>query len=98
MIFSLIIIKGFSLGVNVFGGIGGVVEMEMLKVDDVLCDGCDSGVCICGGLVNNSVNNVLVYSGVLCIDCNVIGSWFFNIVVVRYWDSVDLVVVYVCCD
>lgn len=98
LIFSLIIIKGFSLGVNVFGGIGGVVEMEMLKVDDVLCDGCDSGVCICGGLVNNSVNNVLVYSGVLCIDCNVIGSWFFNIVVVRYWDSVDLVVVYVCCD
>lgn len=98
LIFSLIIIKGLSLQVNVFGGIGGMVEMEMLKIGDVLCEGCDFGVCVCGGLVNGSVNNLLFYSVILCIDCSVIGSQFFNVVGVGYWDCFDLVVVYVYWD
>ncbi|MBD3826554.1 TonB-dependent receptor [Stenotrophomonas sp.] len=94
LISSLTITKGPSLGVNASGGIGGVVEMETLKVDDVLRDGRDSGVRIRGGLANNSANNVPAYSGVPRTDRNATGSRFFNIAAARHWDSVDLVAAY----
>ncbi|NEK70622.1 MAG: TonB-dependent receptor plug domain-containing protein, partial [Xanthomonas perforans] len=50
LISSLTITKGPSLQANASGGIGGVVEMETLKIGDVLREGRDVGVRVRGGL------------------------------------------------
>ncbi|MFH7618067.1 hypothetical protein, partial [Pseudomonas syringae group genomosp. 7] len=62
LISNLTITKGPSLQANASGGIGGVVEMETLKIGDVLREGRDFGVRVRGGLANASANNLPAYS------------------------------------
>jgi len=62
LISGIRITKGPSLAVNASGGIGGVVAMETLKVDDVLRDGQDSGFRLRAGLSDGTARGLPAYS------------------------------------
>jgi len=62
LISSIAISKGPSLAVNASGGIGGVVTMETLKVDDVLRDGQTSGFRLRAGLSDGTARGLPAYS------------------------------------
>ncbi len=94
LISSIAITKGPSLAPNASGGIGGVVEMDTLKIDDVLRAGQDFGVRVRTGLANNSANNVPDYSAVPRGDRSATGNQFANIAVGQHWDRFDLVAAY----
>ena len=94
LISSVTITKGPSLGVNASGGIGGVVEMETLKLDDVLREGRSSGLRVRTGVASGSANNLPGYSAEPRTDRSALGSQFFNIAGGRQWDSFDLVAAY----
>ena len=91
LISSLTITKGPSLQANASGGIGGVVEMETLKIDDVLREGRDFGVRVRGGLANASANDLPSYSAAPRSDRSATGSQFFNVAAAGHWDRFDLV-------
>ncbi len=94
LISSITISKGPTLGVNASGGIGGVVEMETLKIDDVLREGRDSGLRVRTGVASGSSNNVPAYSAAPRTDRSALGSQFFNVAAARHWDRFDLVAAY----
>jgi len=94
LISRLTITKGPSLQANASGGIGGVVEMETLNVDDVLREGRDVGVRVRGGLANNSANNLPGYDAAPRTDRGASGSQFFNVAAAGHWDRFDLVAAY----
>lgn len=94
LISTMTITKGPSLGVNASGGIGGVVEMETLKPDDVLHDGRDFGVRVRAGASNGSAPNLPQYGATPRTDRNSVGGQFFNIAAARHWDRFDLVAAY----
>ena len=94
LISSLTISKGPSLQANASGGIGGVVEMETLKIGDVLREGRDVGVRVRGGLANGSANNLPSYSAAPRTDRSATGSQFFNVAAAGHWDRFDLVAAY----
>lgn len=94
LISRLTITKGPSLQANASGGIGGVVQMETLKVGDILREGRDIGVRIRGGVANASANNVPVYSAAPRTDRSATGSQFFNVAAAGHWDRFDLVAAY----
>ena len=94
LISNITITKGPSLQANASGGIGGVVEMETLKVEDVLREGRNSGIRVRTGLANNSANNVPDYSAAPRTDRNATGNQFANVAVAQRWDSFDLVAAY----
>ncbi|WP_296251847.1 TonB-dependent receptor [uncultured Stenotrophomonas sp.] len=94
LISNITITKGPSLQANASGGIGGVVEMETLKVDDVLREGRDSGIRVRTGLANNSANNVPDYSAAPRTDRNATGNQFANVALAQRWDRFDLVAAY----
>ncbi|PTT54325.1 heme-binding protein, partial [Stenotrophomonas sp. HMWF022] len=86
LISRLTITKGPSLQANASGGIGGVVEMETLNVDDVLREGRDVGVRVRGGLANGSANNLPGYEAAPRSDRSATGSQFFNVAAAGHWD------------
>lgn len=94
LISNITISKGPTLGVNASGGIGGVVEMETLKIDDVVREGRDSGLRVRTGIASGSSNNVPAYSAVPRTDRSALGSQFFNLAAGRHWDRFDLVAAY----
>ncbi|AWH22634.1 TonB-dependent receptor [Stenotrophomonas sp. ZAC14D2_NAIMI4_6] len=94
LISRLTITKGPSLQANASGGIGGVVEMETLNVDDVLREGRDVGVRVRGGLANGSANNLPAYDAAPRSDRSATGSQFFNVAAAGHWDRFDLVAAY----
>ncbi len=94
LISNITITKGPSLGVNASGGIGGVVEMETLKIEDVLRDGRDAGLRVRTGMANASANNVPAYDAAPRTDRSALGSQFFNIATAKHWDRFDLVAAY----
>ncbi|HDS1038713.1 TPA: TonB-dependent receptor [Stenotrophomonas maltophilia] len=94
LISRLTITKGPSLQANASGGIGGVVEMETLGVDDILREGRDMGVRVRGGLANGSANNLPSYDAAPRSDRGATGSQFFNIAAAGHWDRFDLVAAY----
>ncbi|MBI0320407.1 hypothetical protein JBF12_47190, partial [Streptomyces javensis] len=94
LISSLTITKGPSLQANASGGIGGVVEMETLKIGDVLREGRDVGVRVRGGLANGSANSLPSYSAAPRTDRSATGSQFFNVAAAGHWDRFDLVAAY----
>ncbi|WP_312787182.1 TonB-dependent receptor [Stenotrophomonas indicatrix] len=94
LISNLTITKGPSLQANASGGIGGVVEMETLKIGDVLREGRDFGVRVRGGLANASANNLPAYSAAPRTDRSATGSQFFNVAAGGHWDRFDLVAAY----
>ena len=98
LISRLTITKGPSLQANASGGIGGVVEMETLNVDDVLREGRDVGVRVRGGLANGSANNLPGYDAVPRSDRSATGSEAFNDADAKHWDKHDLGAAYADSD
>lgn len=94
LISSLTITKGPSLQANASGGIGGVVEMETLKADDVLRDGREWGLRVRGGASNASARDLPAYGDVPRHDRNALGGGFGNIAAAARWDRFDLVAAY----
>lgn len=94
LISTLTVTKGPSLGANASGGIGGVVEMETLKIGDVLRDGQDVGLRVRSGVSNGSARDVPAYDAVPGNDRNTLGGQFFNIAGGKHWDRFDLVAAY----
>ncbi|NNC24755.1 hypothetical protein HKX41_11490, partial [Salinisphaera sp. USBA-960] len=88
---SLTITKGPSLQANASGGIGGVVEMETLKADDVLREGRDWGLRLRGGVSNASARDLPAYGDAPRSDRNALGGGFGNIAMAGRWDRFDLV-------
>ncbi|WMJ70402.1 TonB-dependent receptor [Stenotrophomonas sp. 24(2023)] len=94
LISSISITKGPSLQANASGGIGGVVEMETLKAQDILREGKDVGFRIRGGLSSGSANNLPAYGATPRTDNHATGNQFFNIAGAGHWDRFDLVAAY----
>lgn len=94
LISTLTVTKGPSLGANASGGIGGVVEMETLKIGDVLRDGQEVGLRVRSGVSNGSARDVPAYDAVPGNDRNTLGGQFFNVAGGKHWDRFDLVAAY----
>lgn len=94
LISSLTVTKGPSLGANASGGIGGVVEMETLKIGDVLREGQDVGLRVRSGVSNGSARDVPAYGAAPRSNRNSLGGQFFNIAGGKHWDAFDLVAAY----
>ncbi len=94
LISSFTVTKGPSLGANASGGIGGVVEMDTLKLDDVVREGQDSGLRVRSGISSGSARNLPAYEGEPGTNRNSLGGQFFNIAGAKHWDRFDLVAAY----
>ncbi|MGV6493236.1 TonB-dependent receptor domain-containing protein [Stenotrophomonas rhizophila] len=94
LVSTLTVTKGPSLGVNASGGIGGVVEMETLKIGDVLREGQDLGLRVRTGVSNGSARDVPAYDAAPRTDRNSLGGRFANIAGGKHWDRFDLVAAY----
>ena len=94
LISSMTVTKGPSLGANASGGIGGVVEMETLKLDDVVREGQDSGLRVRSGISSGSARDLPAYEDEPGTNRNSLGGQFFNIAGARHWDRFDLVAAY----
>lgn len=94
LISSFTVTKGPSLGANASGGIGGVVEMDTLKLDDVVREGQDSGLRVRSGISSGSARHLPAYEGEPGTSRNSLGSQFFNIAGANHWDRFDLVAAY----
>ncbi|WP_313460825.1 TonB-dependent receptor [Stenotrophomonas sp.] len=94
LISSFTVTKGPSLGANASGGIGGVVEMDTLKLDDVVREGQDSGLRVRSGISSGSARDLPAYEGEPGTNRNSLGGQFFNIAGAKHWDSFDLVAAY----
>lgn len=94
LISSFTVTKGPSLGANASGGIGGVVEMDTLKLDDVVREGQDSGLRVRSGISSGSARDLPAYEGEPGTNRNSLGGQFFNIAGAKHWDRFDLVAAY----
>lgn len=97
LISSITINKGPSLEANASGGIGGVVVMETLNVDDVLSEGRDLGLRVRTGVSDASARSLPAYSDKSRTDRGDLtrpGGQFFNIAGAGRWDRFDLVAAY----
>ena len=94
LISNITITKGPSLQANASGGIGGVVEMETLKAQDILREGKDFGLRVRGGLASGAANNLPGYNTPARTDNHATGNQFFNIAGAGHWDRFDLVAAY----
>jgi len=97
LISSVTVNKGPTLEANASGGIGGVVVMETLKVDDVLTEGHDLGLRVRTGVSDASARSLPAYGDRSRTDRGDItrpGGQFFNIAGAGRWDRFDLVAAY----
>ncbi|MFA4940758.1 TonB-dependent receptor domain-containing protein [Brevundimonas sp.] len=97
LISSVTINKGPSLEANASGGIGGVVVMETLKVDDVLTAGRALGLRVRTGVSDASARSLPAYGDRSRTDRGDLtrpGGQFFNIAGAGRWDRFDLVAAY----
>ncbi|RMH87881.1 TonB-dependent receptor [Lysobacter pythonis] len=94
LISRLTITKGPSLQANASGGIGGVVQMETLKAEDILREGSDAGVRVRAGLANASANNLPSFSAVPRTGRAATGSQFFNVAAAVRQDRFELLAAY----
>lgn len=94
LISSLTITKGPSLQANASGGIGGVVEMETLKADDVLREGRDWGLRLRGGGSNASARDLPAYGDTPRSDRSAFAGGFGNVAAAARWERFDLVAAY----
>ena len=97
LISSVTVNKGPTLEANASGGIGGVVVMETLNVDDVLTEGNDLGLRIRTGVSDASARSLPAYGDRSRTNAGHItrpGGQFFNIAGAGRWDRFDLVAAY----